>query len=639
MPRGRSTRILLSFACPLLFVPLPVAASPPLPAEVQNVSLFSATVSWDASAGAVAYRVYRADLADLPNFCAGASSLTTGTDFDDLQVPPVGGVFVYLVTAVNSAGEGSAGQSSVGAPRDGSSLCDSDSDGVPDDTDLCPDDADPNQDDLDLDGVGDACQFDASGVQLSGRIPLRGFPIGFSSAANEMWGYVSPAGEEYGIIGFRNGTAFVRVTNPLAPGLAGYIDGAGVNQTWRDMAVFGEYAYIISDGAGVGLQIVDLTGIDNDVITLANTTTLGVGFNGGHNVFINESSGFLYLGIPDLDSGLGLTAVDLNTDPVDPTVAGTWEDTEFGVRCHDFQVLSYTSGPFAGREIAYCFAEDDGLRIVDVTSKTGMFRLAKLFYPNTTYSHQGWITEDRQYLLIGDELDERDVPAVSTTTTYVVDVSDPSAPVFTTSFTNGLPAIDHNLMVRGDFVYQANYSSGLRIFSICNINNVQEIGHLDTHPESDGTVFVGAWGVYSRLPSGTVMVSDIQRGLFVLEPSSALARVNDKCSSLSSHDPVCDPCIDQICTQDPSCCTTAWDAQCIESVRTLCGSLICDESAGSCAHTLCSEGEALTEFCDTPPAATSCVDAICEARPSCCSATWDSTCVALVDSACGQSCD
>ena len=225
------------------------------------------------------------------------------------------------------------------------------------------------------------------------------------------------------------------------------------------------------------------------------------------------------------------------------------------------------------------------------------------------------------------------------TTTYIVDVSDPGSPSNVGSFTNGLPSIDHNLMVRGEFTYEANYSSGLRVFGTCNVANVQEVGYFDTRPENNSTNYEGAWGTDVRLASGTVLVSDRQRGLFVLDASAALEAFNDKCSVGGPLDPLCDSCIDQICAIDASCCTTQWDALCIEQVRTVCNNLSCDESAGLCAHPLCSEGVALTPGCDVPPAPVGCVEAICLLDPSCCQVEWDANCIDAVSSVCGSSCD
>jgi choice-of-anchor B domain-containing protein len=284
------------------------------------------------------------------------------------------------------------------------------------------------------------------------------------------------------------------------------------------MAVFNQHAYIVTDGAGVGLQIVDLSDIDNGNVTLVNTTDLGVGFVRAHNVFINEDTGFLYLPLSNLNSGSGFSVWDLNADPVNPTLAGTWIDPNPGVRCHDVQIVSYT-GPdadHAGKEIAFCFAENNGLRIVDVSNKAAMLGLSFLIYPNTTYCHQGWMTDDQLYVLLGDELDERDDPDVTETTTYVIDISDLDAPFLQTTYTNNKCSIDHNLMVRGNRAYHANYTTGLRVFDISDINAVTEVAFFDTRPEDNAESFNGLWGVFTDFPSGVIVASDRQRGLFVL---------------------------------------------------------------------------------------------------------------------------
>ncbi len=363
--------------------------------------------------------------------------------------------------------------------------------------------------------------FASSGVTLLSQIPLSGFP-GSQTRGNEMWGYVSPSGREYAIFGFTKGAAFVEVSDPSNPVIVAYVDGLGINTVWRDMATFGEYAYIVTDGGGIGLQVVDLSDIDNGNVS-TTVTDLGIGYVEAHNVYVNPDSGFLYLCIPNLNSGHGLTVVSL-ADPANPVFVGFWTDTDPNARCHDVQVVTYTSGPNAGKEIAYCFGEGRGLKVADVTDKGNMFSIGALLYPNTRYTHQGWLSDDWQLLFIGDELDERNDPDVTQTTTYVADVSDPSNPTLLTTFTNGLATIDHNLMVRGNHVFEANYSSGLRVFDVSDINNVQEVGFFDTHPENDAINFDGAWGVYPVLPSGVILVSDRDRGLFVLD-ASAIAPV------------------------------------------------------------------------------------------------------------------
>jgi len=113
---------------------------------------------------------------------------------------------------------------------------------------------------------------------------------------------------------------------------------------------------------------------------------------------------------------------------------------------------------------------------------------------------------------------------------------------------------------------------------------------------------------------------------------------HDSCEPGVVLDPACDDCVQSICNADPYCCDTQWDSYCVEEVRTICGSLRCDESQGSCPHTLCAEGTALGNSCDAPPAQTSCVEAICAVDSYCCTNQWDGICVGEVASVCGLNC-
>ncbi|MCH8139474.1 MAG: hypothetical protein IH926_11105 [Proteobacteria bacterium] len=79
------------------------------------------------------------------------------------------------------------------------------------------------------------------------------------------------------------------------------------------------------------------------------------------------------------------------------------------------------------------------------------------------------------------------------------------------------------MIVVGDHLFQANYSTGLRVFDVSNINNVQEIGHFDTTPYgSNPPGFSGAWTAFPFFESGTVIVSSMNEGLFILRPERPL---------------------------------------------------------------------------------------------------------------------
>ena len=355
-------------------------------------------------------------------------------------------------------------------------------------------------------------------VSLLSQVPIDDFP-GPPGSASDICGYVSPSGREYAVIGFRMGMGFVEVTNPASPVIVGYIDGGGVNQPWRDSAIVGEYAYIVTDGDGVGLQVADLTDIDNGNVTLLTTTDLGAGMETAHNISPGEAGEYVYLCLSNVNNRDGLIAVDVS-DPSNPFIDGTW-DINGSVGAHDVQVVTWPSGPLAGRELAFASCEASGFYIGDVTDKSNMTTIGFSSYPNRTYAHQGWLSEDRTRFYLGDELDELIRPGVTTATTYVFDVSDPTSPGFATSFTNGQVATDHNMMVRGDFLFEANYTTGLRVYDTSLYPLVVERGHFDTVPATDGVAFAGAWGVDASLPSGIVILSDQASGLFVFDVSAA----------------------------------------------------------------------------------------------------------------------
>ena len=352
--------------------------------------------------------------------------------------------------------------------------------------------------------------FDASGVTCLAWIPLSNF-AGTHSSGNDCWGYVSPSGREYAIMGLQRGFGFVEITNPVAPVIVGVITGPA--SSWHDVKVIGDHAYGVSE-AGSGIQVIDLADIDNGTVTLVQNKVQG-GHTTTHNIVANTDSGYLYLCGANIANG-GLVAIDATTDPDNPTIAGSW--SSFYV--HDAQVVSYTAGPFAGREIAFCASGtgngsgSTGLRIVDVTDKSNMFTVSTFFYGSAAYSHQVWLSPDRQTLYLNDELDEGNL--VTTTTTRVIDVSDISSPQFVGTFSSGVAAIDHNLYTVDQYIFEANYRSGLRVFDATDPLNPTQIAYFDTYPGSDTPNFNGAWSTYPFFPSGTVIVSDIERGLFVL---------------------------------------------------------------------------------------------------------------------------
>jgi len=349
-------------------------------------------------------------------------------------------------------------------------------------------------------------RFTSHNVTLMSWISIGDFGNG-ATAANDCWGYVSGSGREYAIIGLSNATTFVEVTNPGAATIVARISGP--TSTWRDIKTYQNYAYAVSEG-GSGIQVMDLANIDSGTVTLVNTITSG-GTAATHNVALDTTSGFLYRCGGD-NNGLRIYSL---ANPANPTFVGSWSERYV----HDAQVVTYTSGPYAGRQIAFCCSgfnggfDQTGLDVVDVTNKANPVVLSRTFYPSAGYSHQGWLSPDRQYFYLDDELDESSFGIA--TTTRVIDVSDLDAPVAVATYTNGNPSIDHNLYTRSAFTYAANYRSGLRVFDRANPLAPVEVAWFDTYDADDNPSFNGMWSNYPYLPSAIVIGSDIERGLFV----------------------------------------------------------------------------------------------------------------------------
>lgn len=350
--------------------------------------------------------------------------------------------------------------------------------------------------------------FPRQGVQLLSWIPLGDIDPQLTSGS-DCWGYASPSGREYALFGHSHGMTVLEVTNPGAPLVLTTLPGPV--SIWRDIKVYGHHAYVVSEGVGADLQVVDLSLVDAGVVTLVNTVTTG-GTSRTHNLAIDADSGFLYRCGGGSAGALRIYSL---ADPANPTYVATWPDRYV----HDCQVVTYTSGPYSGKQIAFCCTGfnagwvEPGIDILDVTDKQNIVPLDRYLYPGGVYSHQAWLSEDRQYLFLNDEVDEQQFGLP--TTTLVIDVSTLTNPFLADTFTNGSTAVGHNLYTRDQQVFEANYRSGLRVFDISNPLAAVETAFFDTWPDDDLPHYNGLWNVYPYFPSGVLLGSDLERGLFL----------------------------------------------------------------------------------------------------------------------------
>jgi len=415
-----------------------------------------------------------------------------------------------------------------------------------------------------------AGQYPCSNVDLVAHLTppelLANQPAG-SVFLNDIWGWTDPeTGTNYALVGTTNGVTFVDLSDPANPVVAGKLEessiagkiklpqktleactfgvGSGLNaaslqqnSVWRDFKVFDDHLYVVSDGQAHGMQVFDLTRLrefDGETPLTLTEDNLYDRFLNAHNIAINEETGFAYvIGITNSEicgsrDSTGLHMIDLN-NPKNPEFAGCYFDPETDLASspnvgngyiHDTQCVNY-AGPdsdHAGKEICVSSAEG-AVVITDVTDKSLPVTLGFDSKVDMRYSHQGWLTEDHSFFLMNDEVDEMDFGR--NTKTYVWDVRDLDNPEFVGFHEHNGFAIDHNLYIKNELVFQSNYTSGLRILKINDAGTADftEAAFFDTFPQSNSANFDGTWSNYPFFDNGLVLVSDITNGLFILKPN------------------------------------------------------------------------------------------------------------------------
>ncbi|GAA3595449.1 choice-of-anchor B family protein [Flavivirga amylovorans] len=363
--------------------------------------------------------------------------------------------------------------------------------------------------------------YPCSDYDLMAQMPISTFG---AKEGNDSWGWVDPVTDkEYALMATDTNVSFVDISDTNNPIYLGNVPTATVSSPWRDVKVYNDHAFIVADNAGNhGMQVFDLTRLRNVANPPETFTpdTHFTEFGSAHNIVINDVSGYAYIVGTNRSGTFAGGPLFINIQ--NPTSPVSEDGFGEGGYSHDAQVITY-NGPdtdYTGREILIGSNENEVV-IADVTDKSNPIKISDISYSNVGYTHQGWFTEDLNYFILGDETDERDIG--TNTRTIVFNFSDLDAPSYHMDYLGASTAIDHNGYVKGNTFYQASYRAGVRMIDISGIasSTMTEIGFFDTHPENDNTGFNGAWNVYPYLPSGNIIVSDIERGLFIIKKSGS----------------------------------------------------------------------------------------------------------------------
>lgn len=319
--------------------------------------------------------------------------------------------------------------------------------------------------------------------------------LDYESKLSDIWGYTDTTGIEYALVGVNSGgTSVVSLENPEEPKEVFFAPGP--NTIWRDIKTWNKHSYTVNDRGGEGLQILDLSSLpDTAGITvhqyLSNWTF-------AHNIYIDEK-GFAYIFGANTGAG-GVIILDL-TDPKHPVEVGKFDDF-------------YVHDGFVRGDTMYLAHVLKGFfSVVDISDKQNPVLLTTFNTPRN-FTHNVWLSDNGNYLYTTDER--------SGAWLAVYDIRDLNN-VFETDrirslHSDGNPVIIHNTHFLNNYLITSYYKDGVTIHDVTRPHNLIETGHFDTSPLS-GSGFSGCWGVYPYLPSGLILATDIEEGLFVLQPN------------------------------------------------------------------------------------------------------------------------
>ncbi|MFT5166833.1 MAG: choice-of-anchor B domain-containing protein [Saprospiraceae bacterium] len=314
-------------------------------------------------------------------------------------------------------------------------------------------------------------------------------PEMFYGRYNETWGIVVN-GVEYGVIGSTMGTHFISLEpdNGVLQEVAfvpAAAQGSGIIH--RDFHSYGNYLYAVADEGNSTLQIIDFSGLPASVDVVYDSFEF---IQRAHNIFIDEDNARLYA-----TNGKVLSLAN----PAQPTLldAGFFGGHDVFIRDH---ILIEHQG-------------NSGMRVIDYTDYNNPNILGTFSnYPNGGYNHSGWMSEDGSHYFLCDETGGSYVKSLD-----IADYNDIEIVDLFKADNENPDHIAHNAMVRDNLVYVSYYSDGIQVFDATDPSHVVRKYFYDTYPGIDNSGFKGAWGVYSLLPSGRVLVSDMATGFYLME--------------------------------------------------------------------------------------------------------------------------
>jgi len=341
--------------------------------------------------------------------------------------------------------------------------------------------------------------------------------LSYSSDLSDIWGYVDGDGNEYALVGVDNpgGVSIVSLIDPANPIEVAFV--ADASSTWRDIKTWGDHAYATNE-SGQGLLIIDLSSLPDasGITSTRYTGPIGSTWTSAHNIYIDEF-GIAYIFGANRGNG-GAIFLDLS-DPGNPLEIGTYD----AAYIHD--------GMAQGNNLYSGHINNGFFSVVDVTDKANPVFLGSHETPSA-FTHNIWVDDDATHVYTTDEVSGAYIGAYD-----ISDLNDISE-TDRVQFDPGSETIVHNTHFLNEYVITSYYRAGVTVHDVSDPENMVLTGLYDTSPFS-GNGFAGAWGAYPFLPSGLILVSDIEEGLFVIQPTyTRAARLAGKITESGTGNPI-----------------------------------------------------------------------------------------------------
>ena len=324
---------------------------------------------------------------------------------------------------------------------------------------------------------------------------------------NEIWGLVVNE-HEIAVIGSTLGTHFIDVTDPTNPVELTdvFVRGAafGPQLVHRDFHDYRGFLYVVADeDSNSTLQIIDIRNLPESTTVVSDNNDLLIR---SHNVFVDSTQARLYAcGIRRTTGRDAMSIYDIS-NPANPVELGLYNNI-------GNVEIPYVHDIFVRDHIAYLNSGRDGFFVVDFTDPDDPILLGTMTdYVQAGYNHSGWLDHQGHYYFLADETYGLELKAVDVCDTEDINVIQ----TFGTDsgFSSSIP---HNVLIDCNILYASWYHEGVQIFDISDPTDPLRIGFYDTFEGVDSFYYAGNWGVYPYLPSGNILASDMQSGLFILE--------------------------------------------------------------------------------------------------------------------------